>query len=128
MNDNTQKLLDALRSGEYEQGRNQLRVEHSDGSFAHCCLGVACDISGAGEWHGESRYVIGDIGDFDADMSSTRLPRAVAEWLGWNNRDGMWDYSVGAIDLNDTGVQFAEIADAIEANFDALTTYGSLDS
>lgn len=127
MNDNTQKLLDALRSGEYEQGQNQLRVPGNDeNDYAYCCLGVACDISGLGEWSGESRYTIGDLLDLDGDTSCTRLTKGVAEWLGWGNRDGNWSSNVtgSAIAMNDTGFTFAEIADEIEKNFDDLVTYG----
>jgi hypothetical protein len=44
---NIQRLwLDALRSGKYGQGRNQLRPE--DDKF--CCLGVACDIWNPAGW------------------------------------------------------------------------------
>jgi hypothetical protein len=35
----------ALRSGEYPQGANHLAVERGDGTFAFCCLGVACDVA-----------------------------------------------------------------------------------
>jgi hypothetical protein len=35
----------ALRSGEYEQGKNHLAVRQADGTFAFCCLGVACEVA-----------------------------------------------------------------------------------
>ena len=40
-----EEWLVALESGEYKQGRGRLR---DDNGF--CCLGVACDLSGLGEW------------------------------------------------------------------------------
>lgn len=38
-----QRWTTALRSGEYEQWQGSLRSDH-----AFCCLGVACDVVGAG--------------------------------------------------------------------------------
>jgi hypothetical protein len=39
MNDNATKLVDALRSGEFEQCHNYLRRAES-----YCCLGVASEL------------------------------------------------------------------------------------
>jgi hypothetical protein len=39
------KLVEALRSGDYNQTMSNLRDLKG-----HCCLGVACDISGKGGW------------------------------------------------------------------------------
>jgi hypothetical protein len=39
------KWVAALRSGEYQQGHKRLRTGDT-----YCCLGVACAISGRGEW------------------------------------------------------------------------------
>ncbi len=38
-------LIAALRSGDYAQTRGTLRRADT-----YCCLGVACDLSGQGEW------------------------------------------------------------------------------
>lgn len=40
------KWIDALRSGQYEQGQRALKTP--DGKF--CCLGVLCDILAPGKW------------------------------------------------------------------------------
>lgn len=40
------KWLEALRSGEYKQGRRRLKTKLSDGSYEYCCLGVLCEITG----------------------------------------------------------------------------------
>lgn len=42
--ENMQKLVDALRSGNYEQCSNHLRII-DNGRDRYCCLGVACDLS-----------------------------------------------------------------------------------
>jgi hypothetical protein len=39
------ELAAALRSGEYEQGKNLLCRKLDDGTMTWCCLGVACDLA-----------------------------------------------------------------------------------
>ena len=113
----------ALRSGEYKQGRAQLRTGDQ-----FCCLGVLCDIAskhGVGEWH--------ESGAFKADghWEGSLPPQVVIDWAGLghiNPRVGPVfddDWRYGLSDWND-GVQgtgddtdidphsFAEIADLIE--------------
>jgi len=85
----------ALRSGDYQQGRDCLL---SDGAF--CCLGVLCDVIG---------LVV--IEDYDTVQGASTncgydfLDRYISE-----DRRGV------LIDKNDEGVSFSEIADYIEAN------------
>jgi hypothetical protein len=70
MNKRIKKLwIKALTSGEYKQGKEQLR----DGD-RFCCLGVLCDIYGKQKgvaWAGDTF-----LGDFSA------LPRKVQKWAG----------------------------------------------
>jgi hypothetical protein len=66
-----QRWLDALRSGKYKQGKGALRT----GKDHFCCLGVLCDISGAGEWESGKygwQYTVDDSSD------SEFLPRPLA--------------------------------------------------
>lgn len=92
--EHTQKWLDALRSGEYEQGIGQM----SHGS-KYCCLGVAAHLEGI-LGRDEDRYV------------------AVTRVMGMT-ADEMWH----CVHMND-GLQgedrktFPEIADAIEEMLD----------
>lgn len=67
---NMAKWIVALRSGKYRQGLRQLRM-----NGAYCCLGVACDISGLGEWR-QSFYAT------PAGASEITLPGPVSAWLG----------------------------------------------
>lgn len=110
------KWLEALRSGEYEQGRQFLRTR--DNEF--CCLGVLCDLAvkagvieepTADGW-GEYRY--GDGGE------QSGLPDEVSDWAGIDTQLGR--FSHGGVDtalafLNDRGTPFSEIADIIESEF-----------
>jgi hypothetical protein len=97
------KWLDALRSGRYRQGLNELRTKDD----RYCCLGVLCDISNAGRWRkfsdsvwsyrtdkGEKTYVLPDGVDQDVYLKQTPL-----------------------VNMNDQGQSFTTIADWIEREF-----------
>jgi hypothetical protein len=71
--ENFQKLIDALRSGEYAQGKMALRTTQNE----FCCMGVACDIYQK------------EVGDLDVKVESEAytyddlngyMPLKVAEW------------------------------------------------
>ena len=98
---NRAELVKALRSGEYQQTRNQLR---KDDSF--CCLGVACDISGLGNW---SESVYGKTKVFIYAENSGVMPSFVMDFYGFTHK--------GAIilsNMNDSGSSFEEISVVIE--------------
>ena len=40
-----EKLIPALRSGDYKQARNRLARSGNDGEVRYCCLGVVCAVS-----------------------------------------------------------------------------------
>lgn len=125
MTEAVQKLLAALRSGEFAQTNSVLRDE-----TGYCCLGVACEVykreTGDGAWkvgYGNDRFNVG------GHESSYTLPEAVREWLGFSHSDGEFEGSVvldgrrfaTLVELNDAGtVSFAQIADVIESEPDGL--------
>jgi hypothetical protein len=117
----------ALESGKYQQGRGKLRDDD-----AHCCLGVACDLSGEGEWEDSVYRITERCG------SSTTLPGPLRDLLSLASTDGrfIFDdlpmelqveiYAVitipegdgppdSLVDLNDYGVAFPLIAKVIRA-------------
>lgn len=120
------KWVDALRSGEYEQGQNRLRTKDS-----FCCLGVLCDLflkeGRGGKWDdskgdacfGGQRFEISE----DAG-SSYGLPDAVKAWAGLPDKGAFVRCEdkpdpVGVDELNDgaRGIRpraFSEIAELIE--------------
>ena len=132
--------VQALRSGEYEQCREQLHTE-----TGYCCLGVACDISGLGEWGTPGRANVGKIESEtltwyilqdESEMSATTLPDSVMHWLGFSSNSGVFNSRIKQVPadalpeelndvladsgkslavLNDRGFTFHEIADIIEA-------------
>lgn len=101
------KWVEALRSGDYQQGMNYLRRGNS-----FCCLGVLCDISQRGDWTrdeedpvpGTMKYKVGN--------------NASCQYLSWALRN---DYGLDGFFLeevmkrNDEGDKFSAIADYIEA-------------
>lgn len=115
-----QLWIDALQSGQYVQGKTELRKQLNDGSFAYCCLGVLCELyiihmhegawSDSNELFGESAY----------------LPDDVMEWAGIETNNGRYNSTIDAewslVDDNDGTTDkapksFPEIATIIKENF-----------
>lgn len=107
--------LAALESGEYRQGKGQLRAS-VDGEERYCCLGVLCEVAlkagvrmdvSSPSAHGMVLY---------NDCSGT-LPRAVIDWAGLTSDKYNEDPSLGgqrAGVWNDTdGKPFPEIVKLI---------------
>lgn len=115
--------VEALRSGEYKQGRMELHSANNE----FCCLGVLCSIavkqgviSKPESYGGAYRY-----GKTETNAgSSAYLPRAVQTWAGLDNsdpkiagaflsqlNDGIENALDGVVEAQKT---FAEIADLIE--------------
>ena len=102
------KWIEALRSGEYRQGRRRLRQ-----GDRYCCLGVLCDLyarehPNKTEWKLENgRYsFLGSRGD---------LPDEVREWAGVEYSGGLVDIVPSLITQNDWETSsFNYIANLIE--------------
>lgn len=99
-----QLLIDALRSGEYEQCVGQLATE--EGGF--CVLGVGCDLA----------VKNGIITQFDGNDTNLVNYPTVQDWLGLVDCEGA-AYSISDGDgvslqsLNENGVSFSEIGERI---------------
>ena len=104
--------VEALESGKYKQGFIVLR--HDDG---YCCLGVACDISGLGEWvkelHSDDYQYVIKQGD---SAYVSLLGQEVMNWLGLTDSLGAYfgiSEEKSLSDFNDNGISFDEIAKVI---------------
>jgi len=103
-----QRWVDALRSGEYEQGLGCLH-NSSDNSF--CCLGVLTDLyikEHGQQWH---RPNIRTRLTFQGEDAI--LPHGVMQWAGLNSACPR----VGGSDIashNDYGISFNRLAAFIE--------------
>lgn len=96
-----EKWLNALRSGEYKQGHENLRRDDT-----YCCLGVLCDLDGA-KWESLGRGLYRSEGDGRFYPSNERLEKlGIARNVAHN-----------IAKMNDNaGKSFAQIAHWIEAN------------
>ena len=134
--ENMMKLVTELESGTREQVANMLRTEQG-----FCCLGVACDLSGVGEWDDQ-----GPSGLYfyttPSGANGQVLPVEVMNWLGIDTDDNdnethlsllsqlILDPDEDAVEgdtetgsnMNDNGFIFEEIAARIRQ------TYGLGDS
>ena len=125
MNPEAKRLwLEALRSGEYEQGRGHLQRK---GTW--CCMGVACDVARKNGVHLDVSPVIHECGLPDCERQGDEdwvtydgepglPPDAVNEWAGVSLQHVALNTPLGAktfVTLNDQiGYTFDQIADLIE--------------
>lgn len=130
--DRVRLLVDALRSGEYEQGTGVLRTQDD----TYCCVGVGCDVArknGIGiDWTVSPTNDLASHGDGTGTISwhfdgiGTIFSRRLMDWYGFESRNafdgdpeiaplGPLNYSVTMIGANDTEKwTFEKIADALE--------------
>lgn len=131
--ENIQKWVDALRSGEYDQGFSRLETLYiEDGEIIHrklCCLGVACRVfmaNNPGEMIADDDIIKNRTTFVSVkspeDFESGILPNIVKEWLEVVEtnpiiRDAEGHYHTAA-SLNDSGsYTFEGIADLLERSY-----------
>ena len=112
------RWVDALRSGEYAQGQERLRVNDE-----FCCLGVLCDLAAKdGVVRVEDEIVDGEerriyyYGDGKELLSDLFLPASVRIWAGLDddNPRVLSDDASSLASLNDSGYSFLDIAEIIQ--------------
>lgn len=111
--ENIQKWVDALRSGEYEQGVGDL---NRNGQF--CCLDVACEVAIANGLNVER--AVAPQGSVAYNDNRQFLPDEVVGWLGISSYNPVLDEDEmsTATYYNDVvGSSFSAIADLIEAKY-----------
>lgn len=111
------KWVAALRSGEYKQGREALRI-----GDRFCCLGVLCDLHAKDTGEQWKKYYEDEF-SYGEDGQTSMLPVEVAKWAGcspspqaagkklWRHNDGR---DAGADRC--APLTFPQIAYLIEAN------------
>ena len=116
LNENAQKWVEALRSGEYQQTVGRLhRVEASSVYPAGwCCLGVACDVFDKANPGVMERNTAQDVEWFDV-YEAAGLPVKVMQWLGVADAMGSYDGNALYAHNDQDRLSFAEIADVIES-------------
>lgn len=105
-----QAWVNALRSGDYEQGRGALRQGDT-----YCCLGVLCDLAvKAGvikQTEGPYDYVYGPT---PYGSAAAFLPDTVIDWAGLDSHNPVITYGEDLAALNDDGCSFLQIATLID--------------
>jgi hypothetical protein len=106
--------IEALRSGNYQQGRGVLTNIGSNGAASHCCLGVLCQL-----YNQTFDDLVVDVvdGHIYYNNVGAYLPNVVADWSGLTD----FNDQVALADRNDGSDHhqkhtFAEIADYVEEN------------
>lgn len=122
MNPEVKQLwLEALRSGEYQQGREKLR----DDKDRYCCLGVLCELYREKVSNGADLWCADETDHkYSMFLESAYIPEAVYIWAGLESNDPKVEAETEAyypavqvelISLNDDHKwDFLAIADAIE--------------
>lgn len=113
------KLVEALRSGKYQQGKAALEIIGEE-QRTYCCLGVACRVA-------EENGLVLSIKHHDNlvlfDDNLGTLPSSVRQWYGFSTEEGEFDpeddptmLPVSLIEANDIhNFTFDMIADLIES-------------
>lgn len=116
------KLVAALRSGEYKQGKLFLGFENT-----FCCLGVYCEISGIEKRNNPVDAVsYGKVGE----SQTAYLPDSLVDRGGFYNAQGNFRDHKGVtigpqtfhslVGMNDAGISFEMIAEVIEQRWEEL--------
>jgi hypothetical protein len=110
--DEARKLwVEALRSGEFKQGKQYLCSVTRRGE-RFCCLGVLCEMFIRHE--GDLNVVDCDTGEREYAGRETYVPAIVKEWSGLETTCG--DFCTDAlVNMNDRGKRFSTIAKVIES-------------
>ncbi len=100
----------ALRSGEFQQGKDLLR--HGD---FYCCIGVGCEVyrrtTKDGAWL-RSEF------EASGSYSTTAFPNTVRDWYGLPSASPLANTGRHFSDMNDDDkADFPTIADAIEKTY-----------
>jgi hypothetical protein len=125
--------VDALRSGEYTQGRGCLKSTSGN----HCCLGVLCELYDKNNEEKLAKLEVEGMVFFNENSRLT--PMKVVDWAGLHSSDGsinnsglsdIYGFGLNSLELpelweslanlNDRGSSFQQIADFIEQNVERL--------
>tara|TARA_E500000305_G_scaffold50354_1_gene39480 strand:- start:506 stop:895 length:390 start_codon:yes stop_codon:yes gene_type:complete len=118
------KWVKALRSGEYQQGKESLCGEDEiSGECDYCCLGVACDILTESDWiklpHWAS-WSIGKHKEFVIPPAADSCGWGQTETTSFPSKETLKEmgldlaYAQELAQLNDKGWSFKRIANKIE--------------
>ena len=110
-------VVEALESGEYEQGKKQLAyTDRKTGVTRYCCLGVACEAAIKSGKHLDTRIERGSLVDthrYGKEGAMGSLPAEMIEWL-----DTEYDPELNDIEGNSTTA--VGLNDGLDYTFDLI--------
>ena len=109
------KWIDALRSGDYKQCRDQLRINDT-----FCVVGVLCDLH-LKETKNEWLQSIGGEYAYNNEAFIEEAPPEVESWIGDEFMERLNSQEIDIMCCNDSGMSFEDLADLIEANAKELS-------
>ena len=118
--------IEALLSGDYQQGQHYLCQDNDDGSKSWCCLGVLTDLAMKNGVDIDMERYSHDSNVYTFDNQSETVPLSVKDWAGLETGSGAYtcpniddedelDYSLAQD--NDSGLTFEELVDVIREYF-----------
>jgi hypothetical protein len=128
-----QLWIQALRSGEYEQGQGHLRLNQPFGAKPrYCCLGVAQEVALRNGW------VSVDVPNSDwLDWGPAAMPADLGRWFGFMHphatdpplvyHQDQGDNVCCTMANDDLNWTFEQIADALEARYITGTDTDNID-
>lgn len=114
-----EKWINALRSGDYQQGRHALKNTSYDNKDNYCCLGVLCDLylkeTPTANWS----LQWDDSWQFETKTGHVEqvLPKEVVAWAELKDENPIVErnnFKDSIASYNDKGTTFIEIAQLIE--------------
>lgn len=117
--DRMAKLIEAMRSGDYEQCYLSM---HSENKF--CAMGLACELSNLGFWKGKSSHqnYFTTNEEEKKEGGQEAMPRSVLDYYGFKTESNfpvvlfLGSYKL-IPDLNDQHILFSQIADLLEDTY-----------
>ena len=104
------ELVEALRSGEYRQGRHVLKYEAPGGEIRHCFAGVLLEKCEIGEWIPQGGFAKGQyLYSINGETHYPWYISAVCDYYGFDIK-----FMSGLIYDNDKGDDFGMLAAQIE--------------
>lgn len=109
-----EKWVEALRSGDYKQGKSQLAFNDK-----YCCLGVLCELAFQEGIVEKTKTDESNSTYYDNDWAY--LPKKVMAWSGIRNNSGAPLSGTALSVLNDEeNYTFDQIADVIDLKWENL--------
>ena len=110
---------DALRSGEYIQGKDYFKWKNDQGDLCFCAIGLLCEVKGFGGVRSGNMFIF-DSDEVELFLSQTQL--GGSDYYGQFDNIGMPDLRgyTSIAEANDGGVPFAEIADHLDKYYPAV--------